>query len=345
VEIKCAEGNEPRAIHMQPPPPTINTHAIFPTLDCIIASLFSGYATPARVLLLALLLCPLVAIAAEWVALPIEEPGSAAKLFADRASAKFEPPWVFVWVKRDVPTPCEGVSTGGAAVWNALPEEEKKLCFRLGTEWIRGEISVFSWMRRYALNCKERTFAETASKTYDYQNRPISDESYSRYQWEPKARDISPDSLPESLFDMFCRSASTSNPAPTDHAGAGSWHLVFVRDDLKESDATLAYRIETRLLSRDQIATSAWVKIDYLRPTGHRYPAHSFGRNEKESFSAYPNDKHAVSFKGLFRVRCETQVLTVEHITVEAFDGAMHDSPMGTEGRPDNHLAASYEGA
>lgn len=75
-------------------------------------------------------------------------------------------------------------------------------------------------MRRYALNCKERTFAETASKTYDYQNRPISDESYSRYQWEPKARDISPDSLPESLFDMFCRSVPAPKPAPDKAAPA-----------------------------------------------------------------------------------------------------------------------------
>lgn len=167
-----------------------------------------------KYLLLILLLFHYVGNAAEWVALPIEEPGSPAKLLADRASAKFEPPWVFLWVKRDVPSTCAGTTTGGNAVWNALTEEEKKLCYRLGTEWILGKISVYSWLRRYAINCTERTFAETASKTYDYENRPISEESYNQHQWEPKARDISPDSLPESLFDMFCRTAPSLQPQP-----------------------------------------------------------------------------------------------------------------------------------
>lgn len=158
-------------------------------------------------LLLILLLFPCVGNAAEWVTLPIEKPGSAATLLADRSSAKFEAPWVFLWVKRDVPAPCVGIDPGD--------KEKQSLCFILGTEWLRGgPKSVFSWLRRYAINCIDRTFAETASKTYDYQNGLISDESYSRYQWEPKARDISPDSLPESLFDMFCRSAPAPKPAP-----------------------------------------------------------------------------------------------------------------------------------
>lgn len=193
---------------MQPPPATRNTSARLPMLDCIAASLLSKSIPIMKQFPLALLLWPLVTNAAEWVALPIEEPGSsAAKFLADRASAKSEPPWVFLWVKREAQAPCVGNITGD--------KKRQQLCFLLGTESFRGETkSVFSWMRRYAINCKERTFSETALKTFDYQNRPISDESYSRYQWEPKTRDIGPDSLPESLFDMFCRSATAPKPAP-----------------------------------------------------------------------------------------------------------------------------------